>query len=232
MQQQRLPAKSREVKRTQRTVQRPGGLCGSTTADGINAVLSLISAAVFVPASVGFLPEFAEYYTVSCWIYMAGSAWFLWASSYDAWKMWADTSRKMLKISTWCMVLGSALFVLGTYLILPSMSARNHTRGAYMFVAGSGFFMLGPFLKLVDVKRYIASNAYDAKLFVAMETLCFGGGILFTTGSVLFLPSEHREHLLPASAWTFIFGSTAFAGGFALNLVSVARYLNTETKVE
>jgi hypothetical protein len=201
-----------------------------------NAMVYMVSAVSFVPASLGFLPGFIEHYVLACWVYIAGAVGCLWVGCYElvtASQTWADVlddeGGKMNRFVTCsCVIFGSALYVVGTVLFLPDVMVSTYEQrcGAYMFIAGSILFTLAPFKNLTDVTRS-AKHFEDVDAFVMMEALNFGGGILFTVGSIFCLPWQHHEHFIPAVAWTFFFGSLLFAGGSVLNFKNACRRCST-----
>ena len=54
-----------------------------------NATVYLLCAMAFAPASLGFLPQFEEYYSLACYVFVIGSGGFLWVASWDAMETWA-----------------------------------------------------------------------------------------------------------------------------------------------
>jgi hypothetical protein len=122
-----------------------------------NAIIYLVCAFAFVPASLGFLPEFADYEHLAVWVFILGSLGFLWVAVCDARETWKHHQRhggELAQFLNCCgYIFGSVLFEIGSFLFLPGSSEAEKTYGTVMFIVGSVAFTLAAFLNVTEVRR-------------------------------------------------------------------------------
>ena len=196
-----------------------------------NASVYLACAIAFAPASLGFLPGFKEQYALACWVFIVGSAGFLWVACCDTretWKLHKREGGEMAQVINCVMyVIGSLLFIVGSFLFLPGATTNDKTWGAWFFIVGSAAFTLAAFLNVTEVRRNTELDVEQAKLCI---TVCyFGGGVLFVVGSACFLPAL-PECLEPLGAWLFVFGSALYIGGAVINFVKISLEESSEAQ--
>lgn len=127
-------------------------------------------------------------------------------------------------------VLGGLVFVVGSAFFFPAL-ARWETLGVWSFIVGSLLYLvvtLHDALEVRHVQRFPETPAprRQARLERVAAGAYLTGTVLFTLGSVLFLPTVDGQ---VAGAWCFVVGSLVFVLGAAVNVlhIVVARSLET-----
>ena len=115
---------------------------------------------------------------------------------------------------------GGVLFVIGSVLFMPHFSAYAATAD-YLFFLGSLCYLLVTGHDLRETQRYWLAHPTrtNAMCIELLATWCyFLGSILFTIGSLCFLP---QFELQSAGAWLFIIGSVLFIVGACANFMQL-----------
>lgn len=117
--------------------------------------------------------------------------------------------------------LGGVIFVIGSVLFFPSLSAYADL-GAWIFVGGSLLYLLVTGHDLAEVARHIrtrtmAKTVWDVLEFWAAISYVVGT-LLFTIGSIFFLS---QVGLFVAGAWCFVLGSLLFVVGSTINVLQI-----------
>ena len=173
-----------------------------------NAILYLACAASFVPASLGFLKQFKEYYELSVWVFIVGSIGFTWVAGCDAQEtlklhreLQATTNGSELwqLVNAAMYVVGSVLFVVGSVLFLPGASNDDKTEGALMFIAGSVAFTLASLLNVTEVRRNTELDVEQAKLVITVRAARRQDGLQPSPPHWLSAVRECKAASVPAS---------------------------------
>jgi hypothetical protein len=117
--------------------------------------------------------------------------------------------------------LGGVLFILGSVLFFPGMSAYADL-GAWVFIVGSLLYLLVTGHDMAEVIRHIrtrtaAKTVWDEFEFWAAFSYV-AGTVLFTIGSVFFLSTVG---LFAVGAWCFVLGSLLFVVGATINVLQI-----------
>jgi hypothetical protein len=119
--------------------------------------------------------------------------------------------------------IGGVIFVIGSILFFPSMSAYADT-GAWVFFWGSILYLIVTGHDLIEVLRHAKRRegppGFWDRLEAAAAVSYVTGTILFTVGSILFLSTVG---LFTAAAWCFISGSVLFVVGATVNVLQVVQ---------
>ncbi|MBN9671506.1 YrhK family protein [Roseibium aggregatum] len=125
--------------------------------------------------------------------------------------------------------LGGLIFVIGSILFYPSLSAYQNL-GAWLFVAGSALYLTVTSHDLVECIRYRRITTEKLTVWDRLElgaALAYTAGtILFVAGSILFLSYVDRAHL---GAWCFVLGSLLFVVGATVNVLQIVQAENMVT---
>ncbi len=119
--------------------------------------------------------------------------------------------------------LGGVVFVIGSVLFFPSMSAYADL-GAWTFVFGSLLYLVVTGHDLLEVRRHALTRKGPATIWDRLEATAalayVAGTVLFTVGSVLFLS---WVGLFAAGAWCFVLGSLLFVLGATVNVLQIVQ---------
>jgi hypothetical protein len=117
--------------------------------------------------------------------------------------------------------LGGVLFILGSVLFFPGMSAYADL-GAWVFIVGSLLYLLVTGHDMAEVIRHIRTRTAAKTVWGEFEFwAAFSyvvGTVLFTIGSVFFLSIVG---LFAAGAWCFVLGSLLFVVGATINILQI-----------
>ncbi|MBV7434364.1 YrhK family protein [Cardiobacteriaceae bacterium TAE3-ERU3] len=115
---------------------------------------------------------------------------------------------------------GGVVFVIGSVLFLPYFSAYV-TTADYLFFIGSLCYLLVTGHDLRETRHYwqVHPTRTNAMRIELLAVWCyFFGSILFTIGSLCFLPQLNLENV---GAWLFIIGSLLFIVGACANFMQL-----------
>ncbi len=117
--------------------------------------------------------------------------------------------------------LGGVVFIVGSVLFFPGMSAYADL-GAWVFIVGSLLYLLVTGHDMAEVIRHIrtrttAKTVWDEFEFWAAFSYVTGT-VFFTIGSVFFLSTVG---LFVAGAWCFVLGSLLFVVGATINVLQI-----------
>lgn len=118
---------------------------------------------------------------------------------------------------------GGVVFVIGSILFFPSMSAYADT-GAWVFFWGSILYLIVTCHDLAEVIRNAKRRDGPPGFWDRLEGLAavsyVTGTVLFTVGSIFFLSTVGY---FTAAAWCFILGSLLFVTGATVNVLQVVQ---------
>lgn len=196
------------------------GCCRPSRVERFNKVVYLACCLVFMPGSLGFLPELSEYEEAAVWSFIVGSVGFMWVSCWDARETLAEhrkSGEELPQFINCCLYAsGSGMFLLGSFLFLPGASLTSLRIATWLFIVGSVVFTLAAFLNVTEVRRDTPVQVERHKLVITL--LYAFGGLIFVIGSVFFLPGlKSCSCVEPAGAWLFFVGSGFYAAGACLN---------------
>lgn len=186
----------------------------------INAFSYKLGGLGFVGGSVFFFPALSDYLTVGDWLFFAGSVLYLLVTGHDlleVMKYWRNRETDSFAdhiefIAAWSYVLGSALFVAGSLLFLPSLDMIG--AGAWCFIIGSVLFVLGGFVNILQVVE--APSLIYMQLFNVTVAMFLVGSALFVVASVPYLWELHepaKHEVTTFAAAQFLFASVLFFVG-------------------
>ncbi|MEO0683011.1 MAG: YrhK family protein, partial [Pseudomonadota bacterium] len=115
--------------------------------------------------------------------------------------------------------LGGVLFVIGSVLFFPALSAWANL-GAWIFFAGSILYLIVTGHDLLEARRHArggpGGRATTERLQLIAAWTYVAGTLLFMVGSIFFLSWVGWER---AGAWCFILGSLLFVAGAVVNVL-------------
>lgn len=220
-------------------------------------VLDVIAAAIFVFGSVCFLPRYArdlDIFLDGCLLFIAGSVLYCVVCSFTLAEAIMEKGHTSLEaFENWLYLAGSITFLVGTVLYWPdrlhSEDARPvelslfavcssfgqhvnlYTReftGSVLFIIGSFLFACAAFTNALNRRQL---NEWSSVVLSAVTSLYMGGSILFTMGSVAFLPDLGcNDDMVALGAGCFIAGSVLFLIGSVLSLWRTAHLLSHRTE--
>ncbi len=118
--------------------------------------------------------------------------------------------------------IGGVLFILGSILFFPRLSAYADL-GAWIFFIGSLVYLVVTVHDLAEVRHQWKGQTTHYRPIILEYIAAFSyvaGTVLFTVGSILFLSFIGLEH---AGAWMFVLGSLLFVLGAAINVLQIVR---------
>lgn len=217
-------------------------------------VLDVIAAAIFVFGSVCFLPRYArdlDIFLDGCLLFIAGSVLYCVVCAFTLAEAIVEKGGTSLEaFENWLYLAGSMTFLVGTVLYWPdklhSEDARPvelslfavcssfgqhvnlYTReftGSVLFIIGSFLFACAAFTNALNRRQL---NEWSSVVLSAVTSLYMGGSILFTMGSVAFLPDLGcNDDLVALGAGCFIAGSVLFLIGSILSLWRTVHLLSS-----
>lgn len=119
-----------------------------------------------------------------------------------------------------CYLLGGAAFVAGSVCYFPALS-ELFAAGSWLYFAGSVLYLLVTGHDLFEVVKYWRTHDTDTfadRIEQITAVSYVGGCMLFTLGSLCFLPSVGATAV---GVWCFIAGSALFILGGFINLLQV-----------
>lgn len=202
-------------------------------------VLDIIAAIVFVIGSFCFLPPYSDdidVFLAGCILFVVGGVFYL---AICVCSFCEALSQKGLMTfeagENGLYLVGSWLFLVGTFLYWPPEAHYKHIEnmkdlslgqllnlfepefeGTILFIVGSVMFAFAAFLNALNQREF---DAWTSRLLSAITSLYLGGSLLFSMGSVAFLPNLGcGRQMLQIGAWMFIIGSFLFLIGACLSL--------------
>ena len=120
-------------------------------------------------------------------------------------------------------VTGGVIFVIGSILFFPSMSAYADL-GAWVFFVGSILYLIVTGHDLAEVVRHANHRKGPASFWDRLEAVAavsyVAGTLFFTFGSIFFLSTVG---LFALAAWFFIIGSLLFVAGATVNVLQIVQ---------
>lgn len=116
--------------------------------------------------------------------------------------------------------LGGAAFVVGSVFFFPALADKEAV-GGWLFFVGSLLYLLVTGHDFLEVVKYWRTHHSErfADWIELLAGFCYSSGsLLFTLGSVMFLPSVDS---VAFGSWCFIIGSAVFVLGGFINLLQV-----------
>lgn len=123
-------------------------------------------------------------------------------------------------VSAFSYEIGGVTFVVGSVCFLPSMS-DYFALGGWLFLVGSILYLMVTGHEFFEVLKYWRRHPTEtfANRIEYIAASCYAlGSLLFTVGSVCFLPSVDATVL---GVWLFIVGSVLFLVGGFINILQV-----------
>ena len=120
-------------------------------------------------------------------------------------------------------LLGGLTFIAGSIFFLPAIQADHPRAGEWIFFGGSLLYLVVTLHDLLESLGYLRSHGGKTlwnMLDFSAALVYVGGTILFTVGSIFFLPAADLES---AGAWCFIIGSLLFLVGPFINIVQIVK---------
>lgn len=131
--------------------------------------------------------------------------------------------RDWESVSAIVYLVGGAMFIWGSVLFLPGLSAKAN-EGAWIFIVGSVLYLFVTGHDAIEVVRYRRQLTTPPTLWDRLETWSAGtyllGTVLFLVGSVLFLAAVDRIDL---GSLCFIIGSALFVAGATVDVLRIGR---------
>ena len=159
--------------------------------ENVNAFTYKLGGLLFILGSILFFPSLADYQRIGAWLFFVGSLCYLLVTAHDLFetlRYWrrhrTGTSADHIElVAALNYVSGSILFAIGSLLFLPWLAMEQ--AGAWCFIAGSIFFVVGAcanLLQLVDApsKLYMELFNFTLATFIV-------GSALFVVASVPYL---------------------------------------------
>lgn len=135
-------------------------------------------------------------------------------------------NRRWEAINSTSYVIGGALFVWGSVLFFPALSAKAN-EGAWIFLVGSLLYLLVTGHDAIEVARHrrqIMRRREPVTVWDRLETWAAAsyllGTVLFLVGSAFYL---QRIDLVEAGTWLFIVGSALFVLGATIDVLQIVR---------
>ncbi|MGI9357457.1 MAG: YrhK family protein, partial [Rhizobiaceae bacterium] len=117
--------------------------------------------------------------------------------------------------------IGGVVFVVGSILFFPSMSAYANL-GAWVFFVGSILYLIVTGHDLAEVVQHAKHRRKAASIWDRLEAVAavsyVAGTLFFTFGSIFFLSTVG---LFALAAWFFIIGSLLFVVGATVNVLQI-----------
>eukprot|EP01023_Acetabularia_acetabulum_P007985 TRINITY_DN13484_c0_g1_i1.p2 TRINITY_DN13484_c0_g1~~TRINITY_DN13484_c0_g1_i1.p2 ORF type:complete len:249 (+),score=36.98 TRINITY_DN13484_c0_g1_i1:1639-2385(+) len=191
-----------------------------------NAILYLIGGVAFIVGSVFFLPGFDDVFGL--YLFVWGSVLYGIVTLHDLFETIGHLSTRKKQeenvialvfelVASLVYTVGTALFVVGSILFLPRFDAIP--AGAWCFIIGSGCFLVGACLNVVQIVE--AGTMLALQLLNATAISFVVGSVLFLVASIPYLwkldGSHIQDTLFKFVAWQFIIGSVFFLAGGVFN---------------
>lgn len=191
----------------------------------INAILYKIGGVLFIIGSIFFFPRFEAYADLGAWVFFVGSLVYLVVTVHDLaevrhhWRLSKSHDRDTILeyAASASYVWGTVLFTVGSVFFLSSVGWLK--AGAWCFVIGSLFFVLGA---CINVLQIVKSSSIKILQLMNLTAITFVvGAVLFTVASVPYLWSvaakSDRTTLYAFLAWQYLAGSVLFFLGGVFN---------------
>lgn len=209
----------------------------------INAILYKLGGAVFIAGSVMFFPALERYANLGAWLFFFGSLLYLVVTGHDMAEMRRFWRRNRLEtpgeildtIAASAYLAGTLLFTAGSLFFLSWWGWT--TLGAWCFVIGSGLFVLGASVNVLQIIK--ASSLVTMQLTNLTAVSFVVGSTLFVVASIPYLWSIEstvdRRTVLAFLASQYLAGSVLFFLGGLFNyarafLVVRGRILEARTQ--
>lgn len=135
-------------------------------------------------------------------------------------KKHTNTAFSWERLSARIYKLGGILFVIGSLLFFPALS-KYEVGGVWLFIIGSLLYLLVTGYDMVETHIYWQTHPTHTKADIIEKFASINyvlGSILFTIGSICFLPIFDTATF---GAWCFIIGSFLFVVGGCANLLQI-----------
>jgi hypothetical protein len=201
-------------------------------------VLDILAGIIFIVGSACFLPQYSHSLNVflaGCILFVVGSVIYVVICVCTFIEALCEKGLVTLEAAeNGLYLLGSWLFLFGTFLYWPSESHyagvkyiqnlslaqyfnlfEPELEGTLLFIAGSVLFAFAAFFNALNQREF---DEWASRLLPVITSLYLGGSLLFAMGSVAFLPHLGcSEQMVEIGAWQFIIGSILFLIGGCLS---------------
>eukprot|EP00931_Biecheleriopsis_adriatica_P102956 TRINITY_DN77859_c0_g1_i1.p1 TRINITY_DN77859_c0_g1~~TRINITY_DN77859_c0_g1_i1.p1 ORF type:complete len:288 (-),score=45.87 TRINITY_DN77859_c0_g1_i1:30-893(-) len=210
--------------------------------EGIELAANLI----FLVGSAMFLHPFAHNMTaflVGCGLFIIGSVMYVSITLYTLCEAvsYHENNWNFEFVEHLLFLLGALMFLIGTVMYWPPEVDRfqlnwlkthlslgvyfnlfsTQFEGTIFFMIGSALFAFASFVNGLNQRTF---DTVASKLMTATTSLYLGGSLMFTMGSVSFLPDLGcSDAMVQIGAWLFVIGSAMFVLGSLTSIQALRR---------
>lgn len=210
--------------------------CSTQLLDILCALAYFIGSLLYVAGSAMFLPTVNQA-RAGAWSFVAGSVLFVLGGTFNAIKLGNgvknEASTRLLRVS-YLYVWGSVAFLVGSVLFLPDID--NSTLGAWLFIIGSGLFLVGMLADLSESYKIKTTKLVWCSLAACLMNVL--GSLVFMFASIPYVvldlasATAGSDKIFEAVTILFIFGTVCFlsAGAIALVQACASRSHQSDSK--